>query len=339
MARSASSTAGSSQVVRSLAFAVVLAVAAALLVPAPARAADAGSVLAGSLVTVDGTPWDASPWTVAAVPVDGGAEVSAPAASDGAYRLEGVPQGRYRIRAVPAEEHSGVPAMWHGGTTSEQDATVVTVGAGQVLDGLDIERLTAVDPPSVATADGRPYVVGTPRVGWTLTARTQRWTLENDWAAGLPVLPEDFTYQWLADGRPVAGATSARFTPSAAQLGRRLSVRIGIAVANTTLASEDTSVESAPVARGRNEPCSRVRLTGTAKVGRTLTASRSRCWSAAGTRVTHVWYVDGRRVASTTSPGLRIRKGYRGDRVSVRVVARAPGYATAVARPSSRKVR
>jgi hypothetical protein len=325
--------------VRALAIAVVLAVAAALLVPAPARAADGGSVLSGRLVTADGSPWDGSPWTVAAVPVDGGTEVSAPAAPDGAYRLEGVAQGRYRIRAVPAEEHSGVPAMWHGGTTSEQDATVVTVGAGQELDGLDVERLTAVDPPSVATADGRPYVVGTPRVGWTLTARTQSWTLENDWAAGLPVLPEDFRYQWFADGEPVAGATSARFAPSAAQLGRRLSVRIGIAIPNTTLASEDTSVEGTPVVRGRNQPCSRVRLSGKAKVGRTLTASRSRCWTAAGTRVKHLWYVDGHRVATTSSPRLRMRKAYRGDRVSVRVVATAPGYSTAVVRTPSRKVR
>lgn len=338
MTRSASTTAESAHGVRLLAVALVLAVAAALLVPAPARAA-VGSVLSGRLVMPDGSTWDRTPWTVAAVPVDAGAEVSVAAAPDGSYRIEGVPQGRYRIRAVPAEEHSGVPAVWHGGTTSEQDATVVTVGSGQVIDGLDVQRLTAVDPPSVATADGRPYVVGTPRVGWTLTARPQTWTLENDWAAGLPVLPEDFTYQWFADGAPVAGATSARFAPTAAQLGRRLSVRIGIDIPNTTLASEDTSIEGDPVVVGRNAPCSTVRLSGKAKVGRTLTASRSRCWVAAGTKVTHRWYVDGRRVATTSSPRLKLRKAYRGDRVSVKVVATAPGYSTASVQTRSRKVR
>lgn len=313
---------------------------AAALVAGPAAADDAGAGLAGRLVQADGSAWDATPWTVTAVPVDGdGDQVDTAVASDGSYRLAGVRDGRYRIRAVPAEERSGIPAMWLGGTLREDEATVVDVRAGRDLDGLDVVRFDGSNLPRRATATWRPYVKGTPKVGWTLTADPQEWTVEDDWFGGpMPVTDDLFTFQWLADGRPVAGATGRTFAPTASQLGRSLSVRVGVDLPNTTT-SNDTSASTAVVVQGRNAPCSRVTLTGTAKVGRTLVASRSRCWAAPGTKVTHVWYADGRRVATTTSPRLTLRKKLRGDRVSVRVVATAPGYATATVRTATRKVR
>lgn len=313
---------------------------AAALVAGPAAADDPGASLSGRLVQADGSPWDATPWTVTAVPVDGaGALVDTAVASDGTYRLAGVREGRYRIRALPAEERSGIPAMWLGGTLREDEATVVDVRAGRDLDGLDVVRFDGSNLPRRATATWRPYIKGTPKVGWTLTADPQEWTVEDDWFGGpMPVTDDLFTFQWLADGRPVAGATGRTFVPTARELGRALSVRVGVDLPNTTTAN-DTSASTALVVRGRNTPCSRVTLTGTAKVGRTLVASRSRCWAAPGTKVTHVWYADGRRVATTTSPRLKLRKTFRGDRVSVRVVATAPGYSTATVRTAKRKVR
>ncbi len=313
---------------------------AVALVAGPAAADDSGANLAGRLVQADGSAWDATPWTVTAVPVDGaGDQVDTAVASDGSYRLAGVRDGRYRIRAVPAEERSGIPAMWLGGTLREDEATVVDVRAGRDLDGLDVVRFDGSNLPRRATATWRPYVKGTPKVGWTLTADPQEWTVEDDWFGGpMPVTDDLFTFQWLADGRPVAGATDRTFAPTASQLGRSLSVRVGVDLPNTTT-SNDTSASTAVVVQGRNAPCSRVTLTGKAKVGRTLVASRSRCWAAPGTKVTHVWYADGRRVATTTSPRLTLRKKLRGDRVSVRVVATAPGYAKATVRTTTRKVR
>lgn len=313
---------------------------AAALVAGPAAADDTGASLAGRIVQADGSPWDATPWTVTAVPVDGaGVQVDTAVASDGTYRLAGVREGRYRIRALPAEERSGIPAMWLGGTLREDEASVVDVRPGRDLDGLDVVRFDGSNLPRRATATWRPYIKGTPKVGWTLTADPQEWTVEDDWFGGpMPVTEDLFTFQWLADGRPVAGATGRTFVPTARELGRSLSVRVGVDLANTTT-SNDTSASTAAVVRGRNAPCSRVTLSGTAKVGRTLVASRSRCWAAPGTKVSHVWYADGRRVATTTSPTLKLRKALRGDRVSVRVVATAPGYSTATVRTAKRTVR
>lgn len=319
---------------------VVGAVAAAVLVAPPAQAADDGADLSGRLVVAEGAPWDATPWTVAAVPVAGGAEVSTSATAGGSFRLVDVPAGDYRIRATPAQEHSGAPAMWLGDTLDEDRATVVTAAPGAVLDSLDVTLLAADTIERRASGNGTPYVKGTPKVGWTLTAEPQDWTVEDDWLGQpMPVTPDMFTYQWLADGQPVAGATAKTFAPTAAELGATLAVRIGIDLPNTTLLTPSVSRDYGPVVPGDNVTCSRVTLSGKAKVGRTLTARRSGCWTAPGTTVVHVWYVDGREVATTDTPRLRLRKAYRGDRVSVEAVAQAPGYADASVRTASRKVR
>ncbi|MFF5626855.1 endonuclease/exonuclease/phosphatase family protein [Microbacterium sp. NPDC012755] len=65
-------------------------------------------------------------------------------------------------------------------------------------------------------AVGTPSITGTAKVGATVTAETGEWT------AGTA-----FTFQWLADGEPIEGATAATFTIPVELAGRALSVRVG----------------------------------------------------------------------------------------------------------------
>ena len=71
------------------------------------------------------------------------------------------------------------------------------------------------------------------------------------------------TYQWYADGTAIDGATSANFTVTAAQIGKAITVK----------ATDDSknTVESAKTAAVSNVKISALNLTGTAKVGETLT--------------------------------------------------------------------
>ena len=69
-------------------------------------------------------------------------------------------------------------------------------------------------------ATGRPAITGIPQVGETLTASTTG--IED--ADGLTGVT--FTYQWLADGVDIAGATSARYTPADTAEGKTISVRV-----------------------------------------------------------------------------------------------------------------
>ena len=61
----------------------------------------------------------------------------------------------------------------------------------------------------------RPDVTGRPAVGQRLVASAGRWSVSSK-----------HTFQWLADGKRIRGATSARFTPGPGLQGRRLSVRV-----------------------------------------------------------------------------------------------------------------
>ncbi len=102
--------------------------------------------------------------------------------------------------------------------------------------------VTAVDdPPTGAPVLSDP----TPQVGAQLAAIT---TGLGD-ADGLG----PFTFRWLAGGAPIAGATGASFTPTAAQLGQALSVRVswtdrqGFAQAVTSAPSAAVVPASGPV--------------------------------------------------------------------------------------------
>lgn len=308
--------------VRAVCVAVVV-VLLAVAAPAQAEAPDAS--VEGRVAFADGSAWDTTPWRVDAVPVDAAAEeASTSTAEDGSFRIDGLAPGRYRLRAVPDEEGSGIPPMWLGGTLREDEATVLQVTAGSTRRGLVVERFTGQDVPRRATAVWRPYVKGTPKVGWTLTAEPHRWEVVDDWWGVPTEVPDDlFTFQWLADGKAVAGATGRTFTPTARQLGARLSVRVGVDLPNTTT-SNDTSVRTGQVASGTNTPCTPVSV----ERSRSTLTARAGCWSASPTTVGYRWSVAGKAVPRATRATFTPSRSQRGKRITVRVTATAPGYRT-----------
>lgn len=98
---------------------------------------------------------------------------------------------------------------------------------------------------------GTPAISGAPTVGATVTATPGEWT------AGTA-----FSFQWLLDGEPVDGATSAAFCIPAELAGRQLSVRVtgaldGYATSEAisapvtvTTAGEESGAEKPSVALG-----------------------------------------------------------------------------------------
>ena len=84
-------------------------------------------------------------------------------------------------------------------------------------------------------------------------------------ATATPANATGVTYQWYADGTAIDGATSSQFTVTSDQIGKKITVK---AKANT--GDEVTSAESAAVAEVKID---NLKLTGTPKIGETLTVT------------------------------------------------------------------
>ena len=129
---------------------------------------------------------------------------------------------------------------------------------------------------TTAPATGRPTISGTAQVGRTLTASTSDIMDAN----GLTNV--SFTYQWRrvdADGfsheADISGATSSTFTPTTADVGKKVKVRVSFtddAGFDESRKSDAYPSSGTITAAGTTNATGKPAITGTAQVGMTLTA-------------------------------------------------------------------
>ncbi|MFI5758193.1 hypothetical protein [Streptomyces sp. NPDC051569] len=176
--------------------------------------------------------------------------------------------------------------------------------------------VTAPQPPANSTA---PTIAGTVRVGTGLVARTGTWT----------PTPTSYTYQWKLDGVAIPGATASSYVPTAAQLGKKLSVTVK---ANRTgHASGAAGTTGIAVARGVAPKATTLPpVSGTAKVGRTLTAKRG-TWTPTPTSYGYQWYANGKAVKGATKSTFVLTRAQRSLRITVKVTALRTGHSSGYA--------
>jgi hypothetical protein len=168
-----------------------------------------------------------------------------------------------------------------------------------------------------------PTISGSARVGSTLTASPGPWTPGTALA-----------YAWSLDGAPIAGATSARLALTPSMAGGRVTVTVTGTRAGHTTAQRTSSAVT--VARGTLSS-SRPRITGSAKVGRTLKVKVG-SW-APRPSFRYTWFANGRVVRTTTSPSLTVSRKWTGKKLRVKVTGTRAGYTTrSVTSPSTSKV-
>lgn len=186
---------------------------------------------------------------------------------------------------------------------------------------------SAVDDPAAAAAPfvsaPSPAVTGTGTAGSTLTAVVGTWSPK----------PTTLTYQWLRNGTPISGATKKTYTLVAADRGTGITVTTTgtkggyITTSRTSAAKKITTIpfKTAPIPT----------VTGSAKVGATLTASAG-MWSPAPTTVTYQWYRNGTAITDATAKTYALATTDGGTSLTVRVIAKRSGY-TSTARTSAAK--
>jgi len=168
------------------------------------------------------------------------------------------------------------------------------------------------DESMAATA--APTIAGTAKVDTPLTATTGSWNRGG----------ATFSYQWFANGAPIAGATGATYTPNAGQVSVTFSVRVTAARAGYVTGAS-TSAATAPTAPGTMKPAAAPTVTGIAKVGAVLTASGG-AFTPAASASTIQWFADGAPIPGATAPTLALGADQLGHRITAVVTGRRAGY-------------
>ena len=190
----------------------------------------------------------------------------------------------------------------------------ITVRVTASKPGIDSD--SAVSAPVVVSDMNNtvpPAVSGTPRVGNTLTA---------DPGTYIPV-PDSITYQWLADGEVIAGATGATLVVGPEKVGKQIRVVVTAAKAGYT-SMVIGSAETTPVAAAAMTVAGKPTISGGTKPGSVLTASLAGVtFTPNAERVSYRWFRDGQLVKGVTGPDYEVT----GDDVGAQITVIADGHA------------
>ena len=167
--------------------------------------------------------------------------------------------------------------------------------------------------PGVFTNSKVPVISGKPTVGTALGASPGTWS---------PTAT--YGYQWFAGSQPIAGATAAAYIPTAAELGKKLKVKVTASspgYTSKTVASAVTKVVNpgvftAPALTALPTPA----------VGAALVAQPGVITGTTTPSLSYQWNLDGKAIAGATSATYKPRPGQLSRRLSVTITASAPGY-------------
>lgn len=138
--------------------------------------------------------------------------------------------------------------------------------------------------------------------------------------------PSEKEYQWFREQSMIPGATEAYYRVTAADVGKRLRVRVRVSrdgyvtrvvYSNYTMKAWRGTFRAAP----------RPRITGTVQTGQKLTVTVP-AREPAATKVSYQWYRNSKKIAKATKASHTLTAADRGKRISVRVTYKAPGIET-----------
>ena len=160
-----------------------------------------------------------------------------------------------------------------------------------------------------------PTITGTVKVGSVLTAHSGTWA----------PAPVTLSYQWKANGSNISGATHSTYTVAASLVGKKITVTVtGTKTGYTTTAK--TSASTAVVAAG-TLTAQVPSISGTAKVGKTLTANPG-TWAPAPVTLTYQWKANGINISGATAKTYVISSSVKGKKITVTVTGTKSGYTT-----------
>jgi surface antigen len=162
-----------------------------------------------------------------------------------------------------------------------------------------------------------PEITGEAKVDSSLTLSPGTWN-------PAPSL----TYQWLADGAPITGATSTVLDLGPELVGRTITAEVTATRAGYAPVTA-AAAPTLPVAPGTFAIDTAPSLQGTARLGETLTVDPGRFTPGDAQVVVGVqWLRDGQPVPDAVGTSYAVTNSDLGSRISARVILSRPGYTT-----------
>ena len=183
-------------------------------------------------------------------------------------------------------------------------------------ESLTSEATAEVEARPNSPATGAPAISGTPQVEQTLTADTSAIADED----GLTNV--SYSYQWIAGGSDIAGATGSSYTLTSSEQGQTITVRVTF-TDDADNAESLTSAETEPVAAKPNTAATgEPTISGTPQVGETLTADATGIDDADGlTNVSYryQWVAGGSNISKATGASYLLTASEQGQTIQVKV--------------------
>ena len=182
----------------------------------------------------------------------------------------------------------------------------VSVSDGMASPVTSSYSLNAALPVNSAPT-GNVTITGAATQGATLTAAN---TLAD--ADGMGTV----SYQWLADGANISGATGSTLVLSQAQVGKAISVKASYTDALGTAESK-TSTATTAVANANDAPTGTVTIAGTTSKGDTLTAANTLADADGMGTVSYQWKAGGVNIEGATSSTYTLTANEVGKTITV----------------------
>ena len=191
----------------------------------------------------------------------------------------------------------------------------------RVNDAENEETLTSAATVAVAAkpntaATGLPAISGTPQVEESLTASTSAIADED----GLTNV--SYSYQWLAGGLDIAGATGSSYELTSSEQGQIIQVRVSFTDdrdnAETLTSAATVTVVAAPNREATGQPT----ISGTPQVGETLTAGTANIADLdglTGVSYSYQWIAGGTDIAGATGSTYTLTASEQGKTIQMRV--------------------
>lgn len=203
------------------------------------------------------------------------------------------------------------------------DGTSTATGSVAILVGG--EPVPADPAPAAFASAPAPTVGGTAQVGKTITASVGAWNPE----------AEVLGYRWLRNGKPIPGATGVTYRLAAADVNTAVSLRVTAQRWGYATTERVSAAKKVAPARFTSTP--QPKISGVAKKGRTLTA-KAGSWKPGPVSLKYRWLRNGKAIAGATKSKYKLTAKDRGTRISVRITASKPGYATASRTSSVKRI-